>query len=153
MIKRILWDLSFWQNLPQIFNLGLLILPWKFVGRNIKQIQVEGCQPYICAQLQLGANFALTAKYYSPRDTSSASHFMIFRHLVHGVVHKELPSKPIAVSWRARKIFFGIQRTRQHPTEPKRIVGAMRNFEFSRSLVMEKFLPRPSKFTRAPELL
>ena len=36
----------------------------------MKQIQVEGCQPYICVQLQLGANFALTAKYYSPRNTA-----------------------------------------------------------------------------------
>ena len=40
----------------------------------MEQILVEGCQPHICAQLQLGANFALTAKYYSPRDTSSANH-------------------------------------------------------------------------------
>ena len=39
--------------------------------------QVKGCQPYICVQLQLGANFAMTAKYYSPKGTSSASHICV----------------------------------------------------------------------------
>ena len=63
VLKQILWNLSCWENLPQIFNCGLLLLPGKFVGRNLEQIQVEGCQPHICARLQLGANFALTAKY------------------------------------------------------------------------------------------
>ena len=69
-----MWDLSFWQNLPQIFNYGLSIAPGKFVGRNLEQIQVEGCKLSVCVQLHFGANFALIAKYYSPRDTSSASH-------------------------------------------------------------------------------
>ena len=68
-----LWNLSFWQNLPQIVNLVSPIARGKFVERNLEQIQVERCQPYICVQLQLGANFALTAKYYSPREISSAS--------------------------------------------------------------------------------
>ena len=74
MPKRILWNLSCWENLPKIFNCGLLLLPGKIVGRNLEQIHVEGCQTSVCARLQLGVNFALTAKYYSPRDTSSASH-------------------------------------------------------------------------------
>ena len=75
VLKYFLWDLSCWENIAQIFNYGSPVAPGKFVGRNLEQIQVEGCQPHICVQLQLGANFALTAKYYSPRDTSSASHF------------------------------------------------------------------------------
>ena len=65
VLKQILWNLSCWQNLPQIFNYGSYIAPGKFVGRNLEQIQVEGCQPHICAQLQLGANFALATIYYS----------------------------------------------------------------------------------------
>ena len=47
----------------------------KFLRRNLWQIKVEVCKYYICVQLQLSGNFALTAKYYSPRDTSSAGHF------------------------------------------------------------------------------
>ena len=35
-----------------------------FVRRNLKQIQVEGCRPYICAQLYFSVNFALATIYY-----------------------------------------------------------------------------------------
>ena len=65
--KQILWDLSLWQNLPQIFNLGANLSREKFVGRNLEQIKVEGCKCYVCVQRQLDANFALTAKNYSLR--------------------------------------------------------------------------------------
>ena len=50
---------------------GSYILSGKFVGRNLEQIQVEGCQPYICVQLQLGANFALTAKLQARGEPST----------------------------------------------------------------------------------
>ena len=70
-LRVILWDLSVWQNFPQIFNYGLSIARGKSVGRNLEQIQVEGCQLYICAQLQLGANFALTAKLQARGEPST----------------------------------------------------------------------------------
>ena len=52
-------------------TMDLPIAPGKFVGRNLEQIQVEGCQPHICVQLQLGANFALTAKLQARGEPST----------------------------------------------------------------------------------
>ena len=62
VLKQIFWVLSVWQNFPSIFNYGLLIAPGKFLERNLEQIQVKVCKTAVCVQLQLGANFALTAK-------------------------------------------------------------------------------------------
>ena len=44
VLKQILWDLSVWKNLPQISNYGTIIAQGKVVGRNLEQIQVEGCK-------------------------------------------------------------------------------------------------------------
>ena len=67
-IKQILWNLSRWENLTQILFFRAHIVSWKFTGRNPEKIQVEGCQPYICVQRPLNANFALATNYYPPRD-------------------------------------------------------------------------------------
>ena len=48
-----------------------MILPRKFIGRNLEQMQVGGCKCYLCAQLQLGANFALTTKLRARGEPST----------------------------------------------------------------------------------
>ena len=67
-VKQILWNLSCWENLTQILAVRAPIVPAKFTGRNLEKIQVAGCQPHICVQRPLSANFALATNYYAPRD-------------------------------------------------------------------------------------
>ena len=56
------------------------IVPGKLVGRNLEQIQVEGCKCYICARLQLGASFAPAAKYYLLKYSALRSILLSERH-------------------------------------------------------------------------
>ena len=108
-----MWDLSFWQNLPQIFNFGASLSRGKFVGRNLEQIQVEGCKTSVCVQLQLGANFALAAKYYSPRDTSSASHLT---HSLRPTCHSTCPlPQRVLLSKRTSRLYESHESSRAAP--------------------------------------